>query len=376
MKIRSVVYSILALSLIIASCKDESVFKISGTVKNPASLKKVYLLEADSVQISVIDSTNLSEDGKFQFKHPAPYANLYKLRIGGAIYDLIAKNGDEINFTTDQNDKAHTYVITGSENSEKIQEFNKLSNFYGDKNSKVAEEYQAKVEQLGKESDSLAKAYMPLFLKTMSDYSDAVLKFVNGNKSSLAAFYAMTSLEPMRYEQQLVSYADTLKDKGSFSDNPAVQRFIHQMMEVKPVSIGHKAPEFVTMGIDDKPVKLSDYKGKYVMLDFWASWCGPCRAENPNVVKAYGLYKDKGFNILGISLDVGKKEWQEAITADKLTWNHASDLKRFDGPTETLYNIQAIPANFIIDPQGIIVAKNVTGNALEEFLNKTFNKPQ
>jgi peroxiredoxin len=376
MKIRSVVYSILALSLIIASCKDESVFKISGTVKNPASLKKVYLLEADSVQISVIDSTNLSEDGKFQFKHPAPYANLYKLRIGGAIYDLIAKNGDEINFTTDQNDKAHTYVITGSENSEKIQEFNKLSNFYGDKNSKVAEEYQAKVEQLGKESDSLAKAYMPLFLKTMSDYSDAVLKFVNGNKSSLAAFYAMTSLEPMRYEQQLVSYADTLKDKGSFSDNPAVQRFIHQMMEVKPVSIGHKAPEFVTMGIDDKPVKLSDYKGKYVMLDFWASWCGPCRAENPNVVKAYGLYKDKGFNILGISLDVGKKEWQEAITADKLTWNHASDLKRFDGPTETLYNIQAIPANFIIDPQGIIIAKNVTGNALEEFLNKTFNKPQ
>jgi peroxiredoxin len=376
MKIRSVVYSILALSLIIASCKDESVFKISGTVKNPASLKKVYLLEADSVQISVIDSTNLSEDGKFQFKHPAPYANLYKLRIGGAIYDLIAKNGDEINFTTDQNDKAHTYVITGSENSEKIQEFNKLSNFYGDKNSKVAEEYQAKVEQLGKESDSLAKAYMPLFLKTMSDYSDAVLKFVDGNKSSLAAFYAMTSLEPMRYEQQLVSYADTLKDKGSFSDNPAVQRFIHQMMEVKPVSIGHKAPEFVTMGIDDKPVKLSDYKGKYVMLDFWASWCGPCRAENPNVVKAYGLYKDKGFNILGISLDVGKKEWQEAITADKLTWNHASDLKRFDGPTETLYNIQAIPANFIIDPQGIIVAKNVTGNALEEFLNKTFNKPQ
>jgi peroxiredoxin len=98
--------------------------------------------------------------------------------------------------------------------------------------------------------------------------------------------------------------------------------------------------------------------------------------ENPNVVKQYNAFKDKGFNILGISLDVDKVDWQKAIAADKLTWNHGSDLKRFEGPTEALYRIQAIPSNFILDPQGVIVAKNITGSDLEAFLNKTFNKPQ
>jgi thiol-disulfide isomerase/thioredoxin len=127
-------------------------------------------------------------------------------------------------------------------------------------------------------------------------------------------------------------------------------------------------------GIDGKPVKLSDYKGKYVMLDFWASWCTPCRAENPNVVKLYKQYKDRGLNILGISLDDNKADWQAAIATDNLTWKHASDLKKFDGNTERLFHIEAIPSNFIIDPQGNIVAKNVTGTDLEKFLNTTFAK--
>jgi peroxiredoxin len=382
MKLKNLaVYSLLCLTAFVYSCKDNSQFTINGAIKNPGSLKLVYLIEADSSQLKVVDSTTLSEDGKFQFKHVAPYANLYKLRIGGAgggdqsaaannVYDLIAKNGDDIDFETDSKDATHTYIIKGSDDSDKIKEFNKISNFYGEKNSKLVAEYQEKSQALGKQSDSLLKVYMPTFQKNVADYGAAVLKFVNDNKSSLAAFYGATSLDVYKFEPQLVAYADDIKD--NFKDNPAVQSFVKQMNKIKPVSIGHKAPDFTTTGIDGKQVSLADYKGKYVMIDFWASWCAPCRQENPNVVKQYAAFHSKGFNILGVSLDKDKAAWQKAINDDKLEWAHASDLNSFEGPTERLYNIEAIPSNFIIDPAGNIVAKNITGADLEAFLTKTF----
>ncbi|WP_214070541.1 TlpA disulfide reductase family protein [Mucilaginibacter sp. dw_454] len=374
MKIKLLAYSAVAAVLVLAACKDGSKFKIVGTVNNPGDAKKVFLLEADTTQINVVDSVALGADGKFEIKHPAAYENLYKLRIGTAIFDLIAKDGEVITFTTDLKDKIPTYQITGSENSGKIQEFNKISGTWLEKNRIVTDEYQAKVEAIGKETDSLIAKYRPLIMANMEGYAQAVLKFVNENKSSLASFYALSSLDQIRYEQQMINYADEVKQSHKFSDNPAVQRFVTDMEALKSTSLGHKAPDFTIKDLDGKPIKLSDYKGKYVMLDFWASWCGPCRAENPNVVKAYAAYKDKGFNILGISLDLNKPEWQRAIETDKLTWKHGSDLERFDGPTEHLYHIEGIPSNFIIDPQGIIVAKNVQGEALEDFLNKTFNK--
>jgi peroxiredoxin len=371
---RLLYYSIILLSALAYSCKDNSNFTISGIITNPGSLKKVYLLAADSSSVTVVDSTNLSDQGKFHFKHPASYANLYKIRAGNNIFDLIAKNGDAIDFSTNLTDSAHMYTISGSEDSRKIQEFNKINNVYGEKINKIAEEYQEKSQKLGRPSDSLLTVYRPLLMKELADQSSAILKFVNDNKNSLAGFYAITELDQNKYEKQLIDYADQLKD--SFKDNPAVQRFTRAMDEAKPISIGHKAPDFTTIGLDGKTVKLSDYKGKYVLIDFWASWCAPCRQENPNMVKQYGIYKSKGLNILGISLDIDKGKWEQAINQDKLTWNHASDLKNFEGPTEKLYHINAIPSNFMIDSEGNIIAKNITGSDLEDFLNKTFNKPQ
>ena len=143
------------------------------------------------------------------------------------------------------------------------------------------------------------------------------------------------------------------------------------IQKIEMLSIGNAAPDFTQHDTLGKPVNLSDFRGRYVLLDFWASWCVPCRKDNPNVVKAFNRYKDKGFTVLGVSLDrPGKKEaWLKAIHQDQLTWTHVSDLKFWDNEVAKQYGIKAVPANLLIGPDGKILAKNLHGGDLEKALN-------
>ncbi|MNR01571.1 Thiol-disulfide oxidoreductase ResA [compost metagenome] len=223
----------------------------------------------------------------------------------------------------------------------------------------------------------------PEFQKSLEDrYAkataerDVLLKtYINENPDS---FFSLTALKELGDSDMDVNALEPIFNKLStgLRNSTAGKDFAKLMDKARATSVGAIAMDFTQNDVNDKPVKLSDFRGKYVLLDFWASWCGPCRQENPNVLKAYNTYKDKNFTVLGVSLDQpGKKQdWLQAIEKDGLTWTQLSDLQGWKNAASTLYGVRGIPANFLIDPQGKIVGKDLRGEALEKKLEELLTK--
>jgi peroxiredoxin len=360
---------ILLLCVAFAACKEKNNFVIEGQFKNAAAGSKVYLFGIQKDQALPLDSTVFSEKGEFKFQHSTPGVDFFRIASGNNEYMIIAQNGDQIKIEADLTDKTLAYNISGATEADKLGELNKVKNQYISKISDIQSQFDEAVNANPDQRDAIMEKMRPAYTQEIDGLNKAVLKFVQENTTSLAGFYAANLLNPSEFEKELVEYSD--KIKSNFNENKAVTEFLVKMAKLKSVQIGQPAPQFTINSMDGKPIKLSDFKGKYVMLDFWASWCMPCRQENPNVVKAYHAYKDKNFTILGISLDKDAVAWKNAVIADKLEWAQAGDLKDFDSPTAVLYSIEAIPSSFIIDPAGKIIAKNLRGEELDAFLNKT-----
>jgi len=198
---------------------------------------------------------------------------------------------------------------------------------------------------------------------------DEKLDYIKGiSKSPVAPYLLFRNLisiqDPSKVEKLLNGFDPSL------ADYKYVKMVKESLSLMKRTAVGQVAPDFTQNDPEDKPVKLSDFRGQYVLIDFWASWCSPCRQENPNVVSAFNKYKDKNFTILGVSLDRDKAAWIKAIKEDKLTWTHVSDVKYWDNEVAKMYGIGSIPANLLLDKDGKIIGKNLRGEKLEEALAK------
>lgn len=218
--------------------------------------------------------------------------------------------------------------------------------------------------QLKKQYDSLAEARKPI-----------LKKFIQNNPTS---FVALSALEQYAgsFPEVLIIEPMFMQLSKSVRETPSGKEFRKLLLDSKNLVTGSKAPEFVQNDTTGNLVSLLSFRGKYVLLDFWASWCGPCRQANPGLKKVYEEFKDKDFTILGISLDgaEGKESWLKAIKQDELDWIQVSDLKHWENEVAKLYSIRAIPQNFLIDPQGFIIAKGLNNEQLREKLNELLSK--
>ncbi|MCK7557779.1 TlpA family protein disulfide reductase [Chitinophaga sedimenti] len=201
-------------------------------------------------------------------------------------------------------------------------------------------------------------------------------KFIQENPSSFFSLVALKEVSVMNNMDMTViePLFSSLSDELRMT--PAGREFAEAMNKEKALIEGKQAPDFTQNDVNDKPVKLSDFRGKYILLDFWASWCGPCRQENPFVVKAFNQFKDKNFTVLSVSLDKegNKAAWLKAIEQDGLSaWTHVSDLKYWDNNVARMYGVRGVPTNYLIDPTGKIIAKNLRGEELQKKLEEVIS---
>lgn len=353
-------------------------FTVTGKVERATPGSFIYL-ETNAQPTRKLDSAKVEAGNSFSLKSQvANGGEVFVLNVGGGQkLALLLEGGETLNVMADgykmdgKTGQVGKATVTGSKNMEF---YGKLMTLRTDMETRVAN-WNKQVAAATEKKDSKRIAQIE------QEYTTAEREVVDKVKAMLpemgTSLVSLFALNFVNVETDFDTY-DALAQRFQKENpnSPHAKSLIGRVARIKGVMVGSAAPDITLSDTTGNAVALSSLRGKYVLLDFWASWCGPCRAENPNVVRMYNKFKDKGFTIYSVSLDKTKAEWQRAIRNDNLPWTHVSDLKFWQSAAAQQYGVQAIPATFLLDKEGKIIAKNLRGDALEQKLEEILKSGQ
>ena len=360
-------------AIISQSCTEKKfgAFTVSGQIKN-ANEQRIFLQElslTDKEPLN-LDTATIDKKGNFILRGVGKEEGLYRVSTEKGTDFIIINDNNNIKLIADLNDYVH-YKVEGSVASAQLHAF--FEN-YRQQDSAMASCF-IRLDSLQKTnaSDSILLPCRQERDRRMGDLNALVTNFINKSESPAARIYAIgiasRTLKKEELQQLVKASVNNFPEHSSLQKVSTILSGATQPEPEEISKVNMEAPDFTLPDTNGKMISLKSFRGKYVLVDFWASWCGPCRQENPTVVAAFNRFKDKNFTVLGVSLDDNKAKWLKAIQDDKLTWTHVSDLKQWESIVVPMYQIQGIPFNVLVDPNGKVIASELRGEDLEKTLS-------